>query len=229
MEKIAKQLTELIGHTPLLELSNYEKENALDAQILVYNAISMLRQQVTTDVRMHGIIVDGGTAPNVIPEYTRSRYYLRAAAKNTALDVVSKVEKIVEGAALQTGTKSSMKPYANFVENMVLTPKLDQVWADNLKKLGYDSEPQSWEVQPGSSDVGNVSQVVPVIQPSLSITDVPIAGHSQDMVAASCSKKGMESILIGATALVWTAIDVMLDSGLLAEIKEEHAYNVEHQ
>ena len=207
----------------------YHGLNALDAQILVYNAISMLRQQVKPDVRMHGIITDGGTAPNVIPEFTRSRYFLRAAAKTTVEDLVAKVEKIVEGAALQTGTKGSMKPYANFVDNMVLTPKLDQVWADNLKALGHESLPQSWEVQPGSSDVGNVSQVVPVIQPSLSISDVAIAGHSQDMVEASRSEKGMDSIVLGATALAWTAIDVMLDSALLQEIKKEHRHNVENQ
>ena len=203
--------------------------NALDAQILVYNAISMLRQQVTPDVRIHGIITDGGTAPNVIPEYTKSKYYLRAAAKSTVEDIYAKVEKIVEGAALQTGTKGSMHLFQNFVDNMVLTPKFDAVWAENLKALGHESEPQTWDVQPGSSDVGNVSQVVPVIQPMLSITDVAVPGHSQGMVEASCSQKGLDSIILGATALAWTAIDVILNPQLLQEIKDEHAYNVAHQ
>ena len=203
--------------------------NALDAQILVYNAISMLRQQVTPDVRIHGIITDGGTAPNVIPEYTKSKYYLRAAAKSTVEDIYAKVEKIVEGAALQTGTKGSMHLFQNFVDNMVLTPKLDQVWAENLKALGHESEPQTWDVQPGSSDVGNVSQVVPVIQPMLSITDVAVPGHSQGMVEASCSQKGLDSIILGAKALAWTAIDVILNPQLLQEIKDEHTYNVAHQ
>ncbi|MBR2596204.1 MAG: M20 family metallopeptidase, partial [Solobacterium sp.] len=197
--------------------------NALDAQILVYNAISMLRQQVTPDVRIHGIITDGGTAPNVIPEYTKSKYYLRAAAKSTVEDIYAKVEKIVEGAALQTGTKGSMHLFQNFVDNMVLTPKLDAVWAENLKALGHESEPQTWDVQPGSSDVGNVSQVVPVIQPMLSITDVAVPGHSQGMVEASCSQKGLDSIILGTTALAWTAIDVILNPQLLQEIKDEHA------
>ncbi len=203
--------------------------NALDAQILVYNAISVLRQQLTDDVRIHGIIVNGGEAPNVIPEYTKSKYFLRAAAKSTVDDVYKKVENIVQGAALQTGTKGSMKLFQNFVENMVLTPKLDQVWEKNLNTLGLSSKPQTWEVSPGSSDVGNVSQVVPAIQPSLSITDVPVAGHSQGMVEASCSEKGMASILIGAKVLAWTAVDLILNPDLLAEIKEEHKYNVEHQ
>ena len=203
--------------------------NALDAQILVYNAISVLRQQLTDDVRIHGIITDGGTAPNVIPEYTKSKWYLRAAAKETDDDVNAKVEKIVEGAALQTGTKGRMHLFQNFVDNMVLTPKLDAVWEENLHTLGLSSEPQTWVVAPGSSDVGNVSQVVPSIQPTLSITDVEVAGHSQGMVEASCSEKGMQSILIGAKVLAWTAVDLILDPARLQEIKEEHAYNVAHQ
>ncbi len=203
--------------------------NSLDAQILVYNAIAVLRQQLTPDVRIHGIITDGGTAPNVIPEYTKSKWYLRAAAKPTVDDIYAKVEKIVEGAALQTGTKGKMSLYQNFVENMVLTPSLDQVYARNLKALGYECEDQSFEVSPGSSDVGNISQVVPSIQPHLSITDVSIAGHSQDMVNASCSAKGMESIKIGAKALADTAIDLILDGDLLKAIKDEHQYNVAHQ
>ncbi len=203
--------------------------NALDAQILVYNAISVLRQQLPTDVRIHGIITDGGMMPNVIPEYTKSKYYLRAAAKSTVDMVYEKVEKIVEGAALQTGTRGSMKLYQNFVENMVLTPKLDAVWAKNLRSLGHETEEQTWKVSPGSSDVGNVSQVVPAIQPHLSISDTGVPGHSQGMVEASCSPKGLEFVVLGAKVLAMTAIDLLTDPDLLAEIKEEHAYNVAHQ
>ena len=203
--------------------------NALDAQILVYNAISVLRQQLPTDVRIHGIITDGGTAPNVIPEYTKSKYYLRAAAKETVDMVYEKVENIVKGAALQTGCEGKMHLFQNFVENMVLTPKLDQVWVRNMNALGQECEPQTWKVSPGSSDVGNVSQVVPAIQPHISITDVQVPGHSQGMVEASRSEKGMKSIVLGAKALAWTAVDLITDPKLLAEVKEEHAYNVAHQ
>lgn len=203
--------------------------NALDAQIMVYNAISVLRQQLPTDVRIHGIITDGGTAPNVIPEYTKSKYYLRAASKETVDMVYEKVEKIVEGAALQTGTKGKMQLFQNFVENMVLTPRLDAVWVKNMEALGLACEPQTWKVSPGSSDVGNVSQVVPAIQPHISISDVQVPGHSQGMVEASCSQKGMEAILLGAKALAWTAVDLLTDPALLQAVKEEHAYNVAHQ
>ena len=79
--------------------------------------------------------MDGGVAPNVIPEYTKAKYYLRAADRETLDDLYKKVEKIVEGAALQTGCKSSMKLYQNLVENMVLTPSLDAIYEKNTSDL----------------------------------------------------------------------------------------------
>ena len=203
--------------------------NALDAQILVFNAISLLRQQLTTDVRIHGIITNGGEAPNVIPDYTKSKFFIRAASMDTLNDVYAKIEKIVEGAVLQTGTKCSMKLYQNLVENMVLTPSLDALYEKNFNELGYKSEPQTLKVMPGSSDVGNVSQACPAIQPMISITDVTVPGHSQGMVEASCSEKGLAFIPLSAKVLANTAIDLICDPELLKSIKEEHRYNVEHQ
>jgi len=102
--------------------------NALDAQILTYAAIGVLRQQLTDRIRIHGVIVEGGTAPNVIPEYTKAKYYIRAADINTLHELYEKVENIVKGSALQTGCTSSMKLYQNLVENMVLTPSLDAIY-----------------------------------------------------------------------------------------------------
>ncbi|MBR0139198.1 MAG: M20 family metallopeptidase [Firmicutes bacterium] len=207
----------------------YEGLNALDAQILVYNAISVLRQQLTTDVRVHGIITDGGTAPNIIPEYTRSKWFLRAADKKTAEDLFEKVKNIVEGAALQTGTKGSIKPYQHFVDNEIVTESFDALFEKNLKLFGLEITHKKMKVSGGSTDVGNVSQVVPTIQPHLSITDEKIPGHSHEMVAASCSERGLSTIPLGAKVLALTALDLIEDPALLAKIKEEHKYNVEHQ
>lgn len=203
--------------------------NALDAQVLTYSAIGLLRQQLTNRIRIHGIIVDGGTAPNVIPEYTKAKYYIRAADIDTLHELYAKVEKIVEGAGLQTGCKSSMKPYQNLVENMVLTPSLDAIYEKHITELGNTVKHVPDVVSAGSSDVGNISQVVPTIQPHISITDTPIVGHSQDMVAAACSKKGMEAIVKGAKALALTALDLFEDPELLAKVKEDHKWHVEHQ
>ena len=204
--------------------------NALDAQILVYNAISVLRQQLTDRIRIHGIIVDGGLAPNVIPDYTKSKYYLRAADRETLDELYIKVENIVKGSALATGTEGSMQLYQNLVENMVLTPKLDEIYEKNLNSIGYEVEhlKNPYKVMPGSSDVGNVSKVVPTIQTMLSITDKEIAGHSIEMVEAAASPKALEAIVIGAKALALTALDLFEDPELLKEVKKDHKYNLEH-
>lgn len=203
--------------------------NALDAQILTYAAIGVLRQQLTDRIRIHGVIVEGGIAPNVIPEYTKAKYYIRAADIDTLHELYEKVENIVKGSALQTGCTSSMKLYQNLVENMVLTPSLDAIYKKYITELGNTVKHVEDVVMPGSSDVGNISQVVPTIQPHISITDVQIAGHSQDMVNASCSQKAMDAIVKGAKALAFTALELFENPEELVKVKEDHAWHVEHQ
>lgn len=203
--------------------------NALDAQILTYAAIGVLRQQLTDRIRIHGVIVEGGTAPNVIPEYTKAKYYIRAADIDTLHELYEKVENIVKGSALQTGCTSSMKLYQNLVENMVLTPSLDAIYEKYITELGNTVKHVEDVIMPGSSDVGNISQVVPTIQPHISITDVQIAGHSQDMVNASCSQKAMDAIVKGAKALAFTALELFENPEELVKVKENHAWHVEHQ
>lgn len=203
--------------------------NALDAQILTYAAIGVLRQQLTDRIRIHGVIVEGGTAPNVIPEYTKAKYYIRAADIDTLHELYEKVENIVKGSALQTSCTSSMKLYQNLVENMVLTPSLDAIYEKYITELGNTVKHVEDVVMPGSSDVGNISQVVPTIQPHISITDVQIAGHSQDMVDVSCSQKAMDAIVKGAKALAFTALELFENPEELVKVKEDHAWHVEHQ
>ena len=202
--------------------------NALDALIQTYNSINALRQHLPDDVRIHGIITDGGKAPNAVPDYAAAKFYLRAATAGTLDDVYKKVERIVEASALAMGAKGSMKPYQNRVENMVPTPLFDSVYAKNLELFGYKAElPGRGSV--GSTDIGNVSQVIPAIQPKINISDRDIKGHSIEFVEASCSKQGLDSIVLGAKVLALTALDLIEDPELLKKIKEEHRYMVEHQ
>lgn len=105
---------------------------------------------------------------------------------------------------------------------MVLTPLLDEVYAKHLdeRKIPYDKDQEKLG---GSSDVGNVSQVIPTIQPTISISDQPIGGHTEAFKEAAASKKGLASISLGAELLAETALDLYLDSGLLERIKIQHA------
>lgn len=202
--------------------------NALDALIQTYNSINALRQHLPDDVRIHGIITNGGKAPNAVPDYAAAKFYIRAASAGTLDDVYKKVERIVEASALAMGAKGRMQPYQNRVENMVPTPLFDSVYKKNMELFGEKvSEPLNKSV--GSTDIGNVSQVIPAIQPKINISDKDIKGHSVEFVEASCSKKGLDSIVLGAKVLALTALDLIEDPELLKRIKEEHKYMVEHQ
>ena len=213
---------EFHGRAAHAAASPHEGINALDAMIQVYNSVNALRQQLTGDVRIHGIIVNGGDAPNIIPDYTRAKFYVRAATVRRMMDVMEKMKHIVQGAALATGCTGKLEPtQRNLVENIIPTPSFDAVYRKNLEAIGEVFEERP--IAPlGSSDVGNVSQVVPTIQPMLRISDVHVAGHSIEKREACIAPMGLAAIGIGAKALALTALDLILDPALLASIKEEH-------
>ncbi|MDO5143182.1 MAG: M20 family metallopeptidase [bacterium] len=196
--------------------------NALDALILTFNAIGLMRQQLPQDVRIHGIITKGGDAPNIIPDHTEAKFYIRAATVKRMMDVYHRMERIVEGAALQTGCKGLLEPtQRNLVENIIPTPSFDAVYHRVLESLGEIVPPDDHRSL-GSSDVGNVSQVIPVIQPMIPISDTPVAGHSLEKVAACRSEKGLQSIALGAKALALTALELIENPALLDRIKADH-------
>lgn len=200
--------------------------NALDAILNVYSSINALREHLPSDVRIHGVITHGGDAPNVVPEYASARFYLRALTRTTLNDVYTKFENIVKASALATGCTYKFGLFQNSVDNTVTTPLFDSVYEKNLIASGEEVSNVKSAVVGGSTDVGNVSQVVPVIQPTISISDEPIAPHSLDFKAAAISKKGIDSIELGATLLAQTALDLILNPELLEEIKEQHQDNV---
>ena len=196
--------------------------NALDAMILTFNAIGLMRQQLPQDVRIHVIITRGGDAPNIIPDYTEAKFYIRASTVKRMMDVYHRMERIVEGAALQTGCTGLLEPtQRNLVENIIPTPFFDAVYRRVLESLSEVVPPDD-NRSLGSSDVGNVSQVIPVIQPMIAISDTPVAGHSTEKVAACRAEKGLQSIALGAKALALTAMELILNPALLERIKEDH-------
>lgn len=144
------------------------------------------------------------------------------------MEVYHKVERIVQGAALATGCTGEMEPTQNLVENLVPTPSFDAVYRRALESLG-ECFPTDSGGSIGSSDVGNVSQVVPVIQPMIKISETPVAGHSIEKREACRSEMGLRSIALGAKALALTALDVMTQPELLSQIKQEHALEVAKQ
>ncbi len=202
--------------------------NALDALVLVFNAIGLLRQQLTKDVRIHGIVTKGGDAPNIIPALTEGFFYVRAATVGRMMKVYHQLEDIVQGAALQTGCTGVLEPaQRNLVENIVPVPSFDAVYRRVLESLGETVAERQLPL--GSSDVGNVSHVVPVIQPMIRISDQPVAGHSIEKREACRSETGLRSIALGAKALALTALELLENPELLRQIKADHAAALEKE
>ena len=195
--------------------------NALDAVIQVFNGVNALRQHVTPDVRIHGIITYGGDAPNIVPEYAEAKFYLRAGTKKRVEDLRKRFADIVTGAGLQTGARPELLQEENNVDDMVITKTLDEIYIKNIKEIGEEIE-RVPKKGIGSSDVGNVSYVVPTIQSTFKISEGKLIGHTEEFKQAACSEYGLEAIRNCSKALAYTGLDLILNKNLLDEVKKDH-------
>ena len=196
------------GKTAHAAASPHEGINALNSVIQLFNGIDALRQHVTPDVRMHGIITSGGVAANIVPDEAVAQFYFRAATKETLEDVVEKVKKIAEGAALMTGATLSMERYELPYDNLVTNENLSEAFNENLRMLGITEIKEKKSA--GSSDIGNVSHITPTIHPYIGISDCHITGHSRALADATITPLGHERLLVGTLALAYTGYDVLM-------------------
>lgn len=198
--------------------------NALDGVIQLFNGINALRQHLTDDVRIHGIITHGGDAPNIVPEYAKARFYIRAKTRKTLNEVTKKVENIAKGAALATGAIVNIKFFQNKVDNFCVNKKFNDLFVEVMEELG---EPINKDIREGSgsTDAGNVSHVVPTLHPYIKIGPKSLVGHTIEFCKAACSEEGDKSLIIGAKSLSLTALNIFVDDNKLKEIKKEFNSN----
>jgi amidohydrolase len=194
--------------------------NALDAVIMLFNGINALRQQLKSDVRIHGIITEGGKAPNIIPDRAVARFYVRAKEKGYMLKVKEKVIACAKGAELATGAKLSYKNFELPFDNLITNKTMADMFKHNLKELGV-SDISDEEEGIGSTDMGNVSQVVPAIHPHIAIAERNVAPHSIEFCQAAGSSRGKEAALLSAKAMAMTAVALAEKPELLNKAKEE--------
>ncbi|MEG0562068.1 M20 family metallopeptidase [Cetobacterium sp.] len=195
-------------------------KNALDALIHFFNGIATLRQHVKPDVKIHGIITHGGDAPNIIPDYTKARFYIRSSTKEGCDEITEKVEAIAHGAAIMTGCKAKISSFQNRVDNLVPTRYFDDLYVETMKKLGVEVCVDS-EKSMGSTDVGNVSHVVPTIHPNIKICDCSVSGHTHEFAQAAGSVKGDEAVILGGKALALLGLSLIVNKDKLNRIKDE--------
>ncbi|MDU6339933.1 MAG: M20 family metallopeptidase [Clostridium sp.] len=188
--------------------------NALNAVIQLFNGIDALRQHVTKDVLMHGIITEGGVAVNIVPERAVAQFYIRAAKKATVTEVLEKVKNIARGAALMTGCELEMDRYELPYDDLNTNEVLSEAFNENLRSLGI-TEIHAPKTGGGSSDIGNVSYVTPTIHPYISISNCEIRGHSRELAKATTESLGHERLLTAVLALAYTGYDVLTKKVIL--------------
>jgi amidohydrolase len=194
--------------------------NALDSVIQLFNGINALREHVTSDVRIHGIISEGGQAANVVPDKAVAQFYIRAQKRSTLDQVVQKVENIAQGAALMTGATLEISHYELSYDNMITNKALSDTFTKNLQEIS--NQPiQSAKLDYGSIDMGNVSQVVPAIHPYISLNDETLVFHTKEFADQTITSDGHQTIADGALALAQTGYDILTDEELLKAIQTE--------
>lgn len=193
--------------------------NALDALLQVFFSVNQLRQAFRPHTRIHGVILRGGDAANVIPDYTSGSFLVRANDQEYLEELKQRFVDIVNAAAQATGCTVKITEGISYKQRVCNTG-LVELFRDNLTALGFDYEVPPPDVGVGSSDIGDVSQLVPTIHPYLQICDNGIGGHTVEFAKAARSERADELTATGATLLAWTAADVLLDAGARQHLRD---------
>ncbi|KAF9193450.1 hypothetical protein BGZ51_003254 [Haplosporangium sp. Z 767] len=224
---------EYFGKASHASASPWEGINALDAAVLAYTNIGLMRQQMPTNQRVHGIIKNGGKAANIIPDYTHSTYTVRAP-KYAEVEVLKKrVERIFKGAATATGCRVELTwgtPYKDIVTNDPLARKFVEYM--NAQGLQYPSKQEQLSKLSGSTDMGNLTYAMPGIHPMFNILnlcgedDKSMGLHTIAFAEAAAQPIGHTATLRAAKSLAMTGLECILDPNFLKKVKQDFAENV---
>jgi len=211
---------EFFGQPAHAAAQPYKGINALEAMILAFTSINSLRQHIRSEARIHGIITDGGEAPNIVPAHSAAVFLIRAQDDEYIAELKDKVLNCFTGASVASGARLEYrwrdKAYAAMKNNATLA----QLFSQNLESLGRHVEAFDPDFGFGSTDMGNVSQVVPSIHPTIAIASPEVLIHTQEFASAAASEAGHEGFMDAAKAMAMTVADI-LQPGMLDRIKQE--------
>jgi len=193
--------------------------NALEGLIQTFNAFNALRQYLPEGARIHGIITEGGASPQVVPDYAEARVYVRARDSAGLARLYERVKCCAEGAALAIGSEVNVEHYARTYDALITNRALAGVFRANLESLSVEVGAPA--IGAGSTDMGNVSSVVPAVHPYVQVGGVSAPVHTRAFGDATVSRDGHAALLIAAKALAMTAIDVLSDPVLRRRMKAE--------
>ncbi|MBI4181170.1 MAG: M20 family metallopeptidase [Chloroflexi bacterium] len=195
--------------------------NALEAMLQSFTAINSLRQHIKSTARIHGIITDGGAAANIVPAHSAGNFIVRAEDDAYLDELKEKVLNCFVGAATATGAQLQYKwgetRYAPLLNNLSLA----KLFARNMRSLGRKITLSDPTNSFGSTDMGNVSQMVPSIHPFVAIAQPDVLAHSPRFAVAAASEAGTRGMLDAAKALAMTVVDLLSNPEIVDKIKEE--------
>ena len=195
--------------------------NALEAMIQSFAAINSLRQHIRDKARIHGIITDGGEAANIVPAHSAGVFLVRAEDNAYLDELKQKVINCFIGAATASGARLEYRwagaSYAPMRNNLTLA----RLFKQNMESLGRKVKLTDPSSGFGSTDMGNVSQLVPSIHPMVAIAPEEVSAHSPQFASAAASEAGTQGLLDGAKALAMTVVDLVAKPEIMTKIKEE--------
>lgn len=196
--------------------------NALDAINLAFTGIGFLRQQMPSDVRIHGMITKGGTLGNIVPDHTTGVLTVRANENETIDRMIPRIDAVLAGAAMMTGTRLEKQwRDGNRGRPLLSNFAMSKIYEGNMHDIGRATRPRDELSGAWGGDTSNVSWFVPTIQPQMAMTEVP--PHSHEFHNASVGPAARSVIVDAAKAMAMTAIDLIAQPSLLQEVKAEFA------
>lgn len=201
----------------------FEGINALDALIQTFVSIGLLRQQLRDDARVHGIITYGGAAPNIIPDRAEATFSVRAADRAYAEEALHRVIACAQAGAQATGATLEYETKKGYDAINPNRPLAD-AFGRHLEELGWPLDVPPEKPKMGSTDMGDVSHVLPAIHPYVAIgRDIP--GHTVEFREAARTPQGFEAMLTAAKAMALTALDVLTNPGFLEQVRADFRGN----
>jgi len=198
--------------------------NALDAAVLGYLNVAALRQHIASDERVHGIISDGGDKPNIVPAHAASQWYVRSPTSASLADLEPRVLAALSAGAAATGCEMTSEWPNPAYDELVQVPSLDAVYARHAAGRGRTVRRKSSAPRlVGSTDMGNVSHVVPSIHPMIAVAPGGVAIHTEEFARHARGPGGDRAVLDGAFALAATVVDLWSDEALRSDASAELA------
>jgi amidohydrolase len=195
--------------------------NAADALTIAQTALGLLRQHIRSTDRIHGIVTNGGAAPNVVPAHTSAKYIIRSETLDQLADLRPKVYRCFEAGGLATGAKIAIsggdKPYAEMRHHQAMA----ELYRKNSESLGRPfPDLGEWEKRPtGSTDMGNISLAIPSIHPMIGINSLPAVNHQPEFAEHCVTPDADRALTDGALAMAWTCIDLAANPELVNSLR----------